>query len=94
LLPLIFANTTALAMTRCGPCAGNASTIIGVIQFGLAGLASSLVSVFHDGTAGPMVGLLFACAALALGVQGFGTVRQAVARLKKRRRAKWQDVTP
>jgi MFS transporter, DHA1 family, multidrug resistance protein len=69
LLPLVAANTTAMAMAHSHPFAGNASTIIGVIQFGLAGLCSSLVSMLYDGTPMPMVALLAACAFLAALVQ-------------------------
>ncbi|MDR2455637.1 MAG: multidrug effflux MFS transporter [Deltaproteobacteria bacterium] len=58
--PIIFANSTALAMASSGRYAGSASSIIGTIQFGLAGLISVMVSVFHDGTARPMVGAILA----------------------------------
>lgn len=83
LLPIVSANTTALAMAQSGPSAGNASTIIGVLQFVLAGLSSSLVSVLHDGTALPMAGLLFVCALLALLVQFSGTMQTVYCALRK-----------
>ena len=60
--PMIFANSTALAMAASGRLAGSASSLIGVIQFGMAGLASFLVGFFHDGTARPMVFTIAACA--------------------------------
>ena len=33
-----------------------------MIQFGMAGVVSVLVSVCNDGTARPMIGAIFACA--------------------------------
>lgn len=74
-LPVIAANSTSLAMSASGSYAGNASTIIGVIQFSLAGLASFLVSSFHNDTAYPLTGFIFGCAALGSLVFVFGSVR-------------------
>ena len=61
MVPVIFANSTALAMSASGRFAGAASSLIGMIQFGMAGLVSVLVSLLHDGTARPMVGAILAC---------------------------------
>ncbi|MGE4506386.1 MAG: multidrug effflux MFS transporter [Desulfovibrionaceae bacterium] len=69
LIPLIGANCTALAMGASGRNAGNASTIIGVLQFCLAGLASALVSLLHNETAYPLAGLIFACALIGTAIQ-------------------------
>ncbi|MGE0115202.1 MAG: multidrug effflux MFS transporter [Steroidobacteraceae bacterium] len=53
-VPLIGANSAAIAMAASGGELGSASSIYGLIQFGLASVASSLVSTLHDGTAYPM----------------------------------------
>lgn len=65
-LPLIGSNGTALAMAQSGRYAGSASSIIGVTQFGLAAIISSLVGFLHDGTALPMVGVMLSCSVIAM----------------------------
>ncbi len=50
-VPLIGANATALAMGQSGRDAGSASSIIGVLQFGLGALMSALVGLLHDPSA-------------------------------------------
>ncbi|MDR2405958.1 MAG: multidrug effflux MFS transporter [Deltaproteobacteria bacterium] len=45
-LPLVVANSTALAMAGSGKMAGLASSLIGVMQFAMAALVSFLVGVF------------------------------------------------
>ncbi|GAB6035665.1 multidrug effflux MFS transporter [Fundidesulfovibrio butyratiphilus] len=72
LVPIIGANSTALAMEASGRNAGNASTIIGVLQFCLAGLASALVSLLHNDTAYPLAGLICSCAVIGTAVQLLG----------------------
>ena len=57
-MPLIFANSIAVAMQDCLGKAGSASAIIGVLQFALASVVSSVVSFLHNGTAFPMVGVM------------------------------------
>lgn len=62
-MPLIGANATVLAMTASGLHRGGGSSIIGVLQFGLASLVSAAVGLLHNGTALPMTGAILACAA-------------------------------
>ncbi|MCE0495369.1 multidrug effflux MFS transporter [Vibrio salinus] len=65
-VPVVGANSTALAMSVSGKYAGSASSIVGVVQFGFASLSSALVSGLSDGTTYPLtVGILVA-SALAL----------------------------
>jgi DHA1 family bicyclomycin/chloramphenicol resistance-like MFS transporter len=54
-IPMIFANAIAIAMAASRDKAGSASAIIGLLQFGLASIASSIVSLLHNGTAYPMI---------------------------------------
>jgi MFS transporter, DHA1 family, multidrug resistance protein len=63
-LGFIGANATALAMTASGQRLGGGSALIGVLQFGCAFLASSLVAAGQNGTAYPM----------AIGVAASGTL--------------------
>ncbi|PKU26093.1 multidrug effflux MFS transporter [Telmatospirillum siberiense] len=60
-IPLIGATSTAVAMSACGNQAGSASSLVGVMQFGLASLASALVGLFHNGTAFPMTVVILGC---------------------------------
>lgn len=60
-IPLIAANCTAIAMEESGRNAGSASSLLGVLQFAFASLASALIGLFHNGTAYPMAGWI--CAA-------------------------------
>jgi len=69
MVPLIGANSVAIAMGACGELAGSASSVIGALQFGVAGVVSALVGMLHNGTAYPMTGLILACALLALVLQ-------------------------
>lgn len=65
-IPLIGANSTAIAMAASGRFAGSASSVMGILQFSVAGLVSSLVGVLHDGTAYPMTSLMFLCSLMAV----------------------------
>ncbi|WP_320203207.1 multidrug effflux MFS transporter [Agrobacterium rosae] len=67
-VPMIGANSTALAMAASGRDRGSASAIIGVLQFGLASMISGLVGVFHNSTAWPMTGAILLCAAAAASI--------------------------
>lgn len=62
----IFPSATALAMGPQGHVAGNASALLGFLQFLISGFGTWLVSVLHDGTARPMALLMLSAAALAL----------------------------
>jgi len=59
LVPMIGANSVAIAMVAAGAHAGSGSSLIGVMQFGFAAVASGLVSFFHNGTAYPMTSMIF-----------------------------------
>ncbi|WP_036791440.1 multidrug effflux MFS transporter [Pleomorphomonas koreensis] len=58
--PLIGANAMAIAMSRAGGHRGTASSVMGVTQFAVAGLASAAVGLLHNGTVYPMVGIILA----------------------------------
>lgn len=55
-IPVIIANATALAMSGNRANAGSASALIGVLQFGIAGLVSAAVSMFSTNPAISMSG--------------------------------------
>jgi len=63
--PLIGANAMAIAMSRAGDHRGTASSVMGVTQFAVAGLASAAVGLLHNGTIYPMVGIILAGGVLA-----------------------------
>ncbi|MDR3205251.1 MAG: multidrug effflux MFS transporter [Deltaproteobacteria bacterium] len=69
--PLIYANTTALAMAASKQNIGAASSLVGVIHFGAASLSSLAVSFFHDGSARPMALVMIGSALSALMVSWF-----------------------
>jgi DHA1 family bicyclomycin/chloramphenicol resistance-like MFS transporter len=64
---LVLPSATALAMAPHGREAGTASALYGVLQFGLAAIAASLIGVINDGTALPMTGLVGLCGLICLG---------------------------
>lgn len=53
-MPMIAANSAAIAMAASGREAGSASSMYGLMQFGFASVASSAVSALHNGSAYPM----------------------------------------
>lgn len=63
-VPVVAANSTALAMAACGKDAGAASGILGVLQFGIAGLVSGLVGMMANNSPLPMT-VVIAAAAMA-----------------------------
>ncbi len=63
-IPVIGANSTALAMAACEHERGSGSAIIGVLQFAVAGLASAGVGFLHNGSIYPMVGVILGCSLL------------------------------
>ncbi len=82
-VPMIYANSAAVAMAASGEFAGSASALIGTTQFVVAGLASTLTGVFHNGTALPMTSLIVCCGAagflmVTLGSRIFSTIGQPV----------------
>ena len=64
--PIIYANSAAVAMAAGRANAGSASSIIGVAQFTAAGVVNFAVSLLHNGTIMPMVGVMVLCSILAL----------------------------
>ncbi|MDQ4120638.1 MAG: Bcr/CflA family multidrug efflux MFS transporter [Acidobacteriota bacterium] len=60
-LGMIFPNATAGALSEQTENAGAASALIGTLQYGLAAIASSLVSYFNNGTSLAMTTLIGAC---------------------------------
>jgi len=63
--PLIGANSMAIAMGRAGQHRGTASSVMGVMQFAVASLASAAVGLLHNGTVYPMVGIILTGGVLA-----------------------------
>jgi len=59
--------TVALAMGPHGRIAGNASALIGTLQFGLGAAVGGLLGLLQDGTALPMAAVIAGC-----GVTGWG----------------------
>ena len=64
----IVPTSTALAMAPHGRVAGNASAVLGGIQFAVSGAAGVVVSLLHDGTAVPMAAAIALAGASALAV--------------------------
>ena len=68
LLGFVLPNTTALALAPFARDAGSASALLGTLQYGLPGVATLVIGLFHDGTPRPVsvAILLFVASALAL----------------------------
>ncbi|SHO58606.1 multidrug effflux MFS transporter [Vibrio quintilis] len=66
MVPVLAANTTAIAMENSGKQAGIASSLVGFIQFAVAGAVSALVGLLHNGTTLPMCGLILIVTALCV----------------------------
>ncbi len=64
--PLIGANSTAIAMGHVVANRGTASSVLGVMQFAVASLASAAVGLLRNGTVYPMVGIILAGGVFAL----------------------------
>jgi MFS transporter, DHA1 family, multidrug resistance protein len=66
----VFPNTTVLAMSPHGRIAGNASAVLGFLQFGISAVGGLLVSAWQSAqvrpTAIPMAGTIAICTILAL----------------------------
>lgn len=65
-LGLVMGNGTALALGSLARAAGTGSAVIGATQFGLAALATPLVGLGGEDTAGPLAAVLLAATTLAL----------------------------
>ena len=55
-------NAAALSLAPFSRLAGSASALMGSIRMGMGGLTSAAVSLLHNGTALPMVGVMTLCA--------------------------------
>jgi DHA1 family bicyclomycin/chloramphenicol resistance-like MFS transporter len=66
--------TVAIGMGPHGKIAGNASALMGTLQFGIGAAVGGVLGVLQDGTAVPMAGMIAAC-----GVAGW-TARRVLAR--------------
>lgn len=62
-------NTTAIALGPFSSHAGSASALLGSMQMAAGAIASSLVSLFHNGTAMPMAIMLLGASLASLGLQ-------------------------
>ena len=62
----IFPNTSAVALTPFKSLAGSASALLGCIQMTIGALASAVVSLLHNETPWPMLGVMCAGAILSL----------------------------
>jgi len=65
-LGLTVPNALAGALAHQGRRAGTASSLMGTIRWSIAFLASFLVSLLHNGTSGPMTGIILASGISAL----------------------------
>lgn len=68
MLGVVLPNATSLAMAGHGSAAGAASSLQGLLQFLIGGLAASAMGLAGQGTAVPMAATMFACAAAALAI--------------------------
>ncbi|MEX2512306.1 MAG: multidrug effflux MFS transporter [Cyclobacteriaceae bacterium] len=67
-------NAAAISLAPFDKNAGSASAMMGFMRMAIGGIVSALVSLFHDGTARPMVILMAACiigASLVLMAQAY-----------------------
>jgi DHA1 family bicyclomycin/chloramphenicol resistance-like MFS transporter len=55
-------NAAALSLAPFSRLAGSASALMGSFRMGMGGLTSAAVSLLHNGTALPMVGVMTLCA--------------------------------
>ncbi len=64
-VPMVAANSVAMAMSVGRFAAGSASSLVGALQFALAAGASALVGALDDGSALPMTAVMVGCTATA-----------------------------
>lgn len=62
----IFPNTSAVALSSFQELAGSASALLGCIQMGMEALSSAAVSILHNETPWPMLGVMCCGAILSL----------------------------
>ncbi|MGC3944902.1 MAG: multidrug effflux MFS transporter [Chryseolinea sp.] len=65
---LIGPNATSLTLAPFEHHAGSAAALLGAWRMGAGALMSAMVSVFHDNTAMPMVGVMAGCAGISLAI--------------------------
>jgi MFS transporter, DHA1 family, multidrug resistance protein len=68
MLGVVLPNATSLAMAGHRSAAGAASSLQGLLQFGIGGLAASAMGLAGQGTAVPMAATMVACAAVTGGM--------------------------
>lgn len=61
-------NANALALAPFSKHAGSAASLVGSFRMGMAGLVSALVSLLHNGTAMPMIGVMTGCVLVGFAV--------------------------
>jgi len=71
-------NASALSLTPFTRLAGNASALMGSFRMGMGGIVSASVSVLHNHTALPMVGMMTLCVVVGLSVLLIGRNRAQV----------------
>lgn len=59
-------NANALSLAPFSKHVGSAASLAGSFRMGMGGLVSALVSVFHNGTAMPMVAIMSACVVVGI----------------------------
>jgi DHA1 family bicyclomycin/chloramphenicol resistance-like MFS transporter len=71
----VFPNTTVLAMSPHGRIAGNASAVLGFLQFGISAIGGLIVSALQSAqiipTSIPMAATIAICSVIALGINLF-----------------------
>ncbi len=68
MLGVVLPNATSLAMADHGSAAGAASSLQGLLQFLVGGLAAAAMGLAGQGTAVPMAATMFACTAAAVAI--------------------------
>jgi len=68
-------NTAALSLAPFTHHAGSASALMGSWRLGAGGIISAIVSLLHNNTALPMVGMMAACAIVSLALLYIGNSR-------------------
>lgn len=63
---IISPNTSALSLAPFTKHAGSASALLGSFRIAAGAVVSALVSIFHDGSAMPMVAMMSLCSVVAL----------------------------
>ncbi|GGK71604.1 Bcr/CflA family drug resistance efflux transporter [Rufibacter glacialis] len=70
-------NSSALSLAPFSRFAGSASALAGSFRMGIGALVSGTVSLFHNGTALPMVGVMTSCTVLGIVIYFLGQAKAA-----------------